>query len=162
VLDKMNHLPGILRGAVRYNVATVLTLAGYRPKPFTVTVDDGEARSGRAMLLVIGNGRYFGGGMHVAPEARIDDGELDLIALQARPMPQLLANFPKLYAGTHLSLPMVEHGRARRIVIDGDVRQLLEIDGEQPGTTPAAFEILPGALNVLVPALDRAGQPEAL
>jgi YegS/Rv2252/BmrU family lipid kinase len=151
VMDRMTRLPGFLAGAVRYNVASVLTMATYDPPVSRITVDGGDPREERVLLLVVGNGRYFGGGMHVAPEARIDDGELDLIAVQRRALPELLLNFPRIYAGTHMHLPMVETGRGKRLEVTATRPLLLEIDGEQPGTTPATFEVLPAALRVVAP-----------
>lgn len=150
VMQCMDGLPGFLKGAVRYNVASVMTMATYRPPIIQITLDEDEPEDARVLLLVIGNGQFFGGGMHVAPEAKLDDGELDMVAVQARPLPELLLNFPKLYAGTHLNLSMVDHGRGRRVKVDGPPL-LVEVDGEQPGRTPAAFEVRAGVLNVIAP-----------
>jgi diacylglycerol kinase family enzyme len=123
----------------------------YKPPLARVAVNGDEAREARALLMVIGNGQYFGGGMQVAPEARLDDGALDLVALIMQPLPVLLANFHRLYAGSHLHLPWVETGRGERVHLEADQPLLLEIDGEQPGTTPATFEVLPAALRVISP-----------
>lgn len=151
VMQRMTELPPFLKGSLRYNLASVLTMATYNPPPVVIAFDDQPGEEAHVLLMVVGNGRYFGGGMHVAPEALIDDGELDLVAIQSRPLPELLLNFPRIYAGTHLGLPMVDHGRGKRVAITGATPLLLEIDGEQPGRTPATFEVVPAALRVLTP-----------
>ncbi|MDB5099171.1 MAG: uncharacterized protein JWM80_3592 [Cyanobacteria bacterium RYN_339] len=151
VIERMGRLPAFLTGAVRYNVASLVTMATYDPPVSRISVDGDEAREAKVLLLVIANGRCFGGGMHVAPEARIDDGALDFVAVQQRSLPELVLAFPRLYAGTHMHLPMVESGRGQRIHVDAARPLLLEIDGEQPGTTPATFEVLPAAIRVVAP-----------
>jgi YegS/Rv2252/BmrU family lipid kinase len=152
VIDRMARLPAFLGGPVRYNLASVLSLFGYQPPVVRVRVDGNEPREEQAVvLLAIGNGCCFGGGMKVCPEARLDDGELDLVAIRRRSLPEMLLNFPRLYAGTHLEHPMCEAGRGRKVELHATTPMLLEIDGEQPGTTPATFEVVPAALKIVAP-----------
>jgi YegS/Rv2252/BmrU family lipid kinase len=150
VIAKMRDLPGFLGGSAAYLVATVQTLIGYKAFPLQLTVDGVERPEEKAMMVVIGNGRYFGGGMKVLPQASADDGLLDVLILKEQSVPELLMNFPKLYAGTHMSLPFVESVRARKISIAGTQPLLLEVDGEQPGVTPSTFEVVPQGLKVLM------------
>ena len=103
------------------------------------------------MLAAIGNGRFFGGGMKICPEARLDDGVLDLVAVGDLTRAQVVANIGKLFGGTHLDMEQVTYARITRLVaepVDTGADIPVELDGETPGHLPATFEILPGALRI--------------
>jgi len=105
--------------------------------------------------LCVANARYFGGGMKIAPEALLDDGLLDVVAVGDLDTLKILTNVYRLYLGTHLGMREVGHARARRIEVAADKpgeHVLIEIDGELSGALPATFEILPRALRLRVPA----------
>jgi len=152
VIQTMARLPAFLPGPVRYNLASIIAMASYAPPAITLAFDGAEAEDARLLLLVLANGRWIGGGMRIAPDAEIDDGLLDMVGLKPASLPRLLAKFPQVYAGTHFEIPEFEHGRGSRLVVGGDTPMPLEIDGEQPGNTPATFQSIPQALKVLVPA----------
>ncbi|HEX8458830.1 MAG TPA: diacylglycerol kinase family protein [Pyrinomonadaceae bacterium] len=104
--------------------------------------------------LCIANGRYFGGGMKIAPEAKLDDALFDVVAVGDLDTLKMLTNVYRLYLGTHLGMREVAHTHARRLRVsaDGEDEQvLLEIDGELAGTLPATFELLPRRLRLRVP-----------
>lgn len=127
---------------------------------------DGEPRfEGRAASIVVANGPFFAGGMRMAPDARMDDGLLDVIALGDVTRRDLLLNLRRLYAGRHLSHPRVSHFVGSEIEIegqDGEEEQAgqlaggpgpripLEMDGEHPGAAPFRARVVPLALEVLV------------
>jgi diacylglycerol kinase family enzyme len=102
----------------------------------------------------VANARYFGGGMKIAPEAKLDDGLFDIVMIGEISSTKILANSYKLYAGTHLDVAEVHYTRARRVTINSLKNEIVpfEIDGELPGRLPATFEIVPNALNIRVPA----------
>ena len=100
------------------------------------------------------NGDYAAGGMWVTPEASPDDGELDVLLIGDVTKVDFVRTFPKIYRGKHLSHPKIEVLRGRAVDISAEVPLPIVLDGEQPGTTPARFEILPGALRVRAPAAD--------
>ncbi|HEY9720964.1 MAG TPA: diacylglycerol kinase family protein [Oscillatoriaceae cyanobacterium] len=149
VLVKMRTLPSFVGGSAAYMLGSVSTLFEFKPFALTLELEDGTRREEQALFVVAGNGRYFGAGMQALPEARMDDGLLDVVLLRPMPLWELLLNFPRIYAGSHLALPAVAHWRTRRLSVTTATPQPLEIDGEQPGVTPASFEILPGALRVI-------------
>jgi YegS/Rv2252/BmrU family lipid kinase len=133
---------------LRYVGAMVAKLATERPVRFTVTVD-GHAEELAAWLVVVCNGRSYGGGMRVAPEARFDDGLLDVVVIGDLTKPDFLATFPKVYRGRHLEHRLVTVHHARRVELAADRPRTVYADGEHAGELPMAFEVEPGALAVL-------------
>jgi diacylglycerol kinase (ATP) len=106
----------------------------------------------------VANARYFGGGMKIAPDARLNDGAFDCVVIGDLSALDILSNGYKLYTGTHLSLDEVYHAPARNVHVEpakAGEHVALEVDGELPGHLPATFEILPKALRVRCPASDR-------
>lgn len=149
VLDRMRELPAFVTGSAAYAVATLMALGKFRPFECELTLDDGPPEAHRALVVIMGNGRYFGGGMQVLPGARLDDGVLDVLVIEDRSLWELLWTFPRLYDGSHLNSPAVKSMRARRMHLSSPEPLLLEVDGEQPGVTPATFEVVPASLRVI-------------
>jgi diacylglycerol kinase (ATP) len=90
--------------------------------------------------------------MRMCPEAKPDDGLFDVLLIGDITKADLVRTLPKIYRGTHLPHPKAEPFRARRVAVDAATPLPIELDGEQPGTTPATFEVVPGALRLRVPA----------
>ena len=112
---------------------------------------DGESRVGRMHDVVVANGTTFGGGMRICPEARPDDGLFDVLTIGDLTKRDLLLTLPKTYRGAHLPHPKAELLRGAAVTVDADGALPVELDGEQPGTTPVRFEVVPGALRVRAP-----------
>ncbi|MFP5500888.1 MAG: diacylglycerol/lipid kinase family protein [Candidatus Sericytochromatia bacterium] len=148
-LEAMAHLPTFLAGTAAYVVGSIQTILTFRGFDAAVRVDGESLAIDRAVMIVVGNGRYFGSGMKALPDAAIDDGLFDVLVIKERPLLELLINFPRLYAGTVNDHPMAVTARARRVAITGERALPVEVDGEQPGTTPMVLEMVPGALSVL-------------
>ena len=130
-------------------IGTLSGLARFRPPRVRLRIDGAEVAAGEIALVAAANGRYFGGGMHVAPQARLDDGLLDVVIVPALPKPVLLTRLPRLYTGTHLDVPGVSLRRGRRLELEPDGPPALgEIDGESIARLPMTIEVLPGALQV--------------
>ncbi|HET8538700.1 MAG TPA: lipid kinase [Anaeromyxobacter sp.] len=153
--------PGLKRraGALAYPVAAA---GAARAGPFEARLEaDGAVLEGWAVELVVGNGRYRGGGRLVAPRARPDDGRLDVYLVtagegRAPPGPvrrwAVLARYAaRLLRGRHLEDPRVHHARAARVTVATRPRLELNLDGELAGWTPAEIRVAPGALRVLAP-----------
>ncbi|MEO7068991.1 MAG: sphingosine kinase, partial [Nostocoides sp.] len=102
----------------------------------------------KAMLVAVGNGPAYGGGMRVTPDARFDDGLLDVLILHEIGMVEFLRVFPKVFSGTHVSHPSVEviRGRSVRLEAEGIVAYA---DGERFAPLPLTCEVVPGAATVL-------------
>ena len=109
------------------------------------------ARRLRIANLCVANARYFGGGMKIAPDAKLNDGQFDVVAIGDLSAFEIFTNAHRLYLGAHLGMERVGHTRASRFSvrpIDEQLRVPLEIDGELVGHLPAGFEILPRALKI--------------
>jgi diacylglycerol kinase (ATP) len=89
--------------------------------------------------------------MWLAPDAQPDDGLFDVLLIGDVTKRDFVTTAPKLYRGTHLSHPKIEVVRAKVVTVDGAERLPIELDGEQLGTTPIRFEVVPGALRLRVP-----------
>lgn len=134
------------RGSARYTIATVAELPRLRPVPLVLELDD-RTLEVETTLLAIANTSCFGGGMRICPDARADDGLLDVAVIGAVGRATLLRVFPRVFRGTHVDHPRVTMHRARRVVLrdtDADVWG----DGERVGATPRAFEAVPSSLFV--------------
>jgi YegS/Rv2252/BmrU family lipid kinase len=133
-----------------YMWATAAVFLRWSSVPMRIELD-GETREGRMFELVISNGMYAAGGMKIAPEARPDDGQFDVVLIGDVSKADFVTTFPKIYRGTHTSHPKVDVVRASKIAVDASQPLPVVLDGEQPGTTPARFEIVPGAIKLRVP-----------
>jgi diacylglycerol kinase (ATP) len=144
---------GRMSGNMVFLFHTVREMLRYRFQDVRVTVDGGEPIEARIALVACANGRYFGGGMKIAPDAETDDGELEVIIVHGRSKLSLLMDLRLVYSGAHKGRPFCTMLRGRRIIVEpiGDPvanGALLDIDGESPGRIPATFQVIPGAITV--------------
>jgi diacylglycerol kinase (ATP) len=135
------------RGRRRYDLATLLELRTFRPQPIHLTLD-GERLDRTVMLVALGNGPSYGGGMRMCPGARLDDGLLDVVVVNTLARRRLVALFPKLFKGAHVTDRAVEVFRAAEVVLDGPPLAVYA-DGEAFGTLPLTCRVVPGAMQVL-------------
>jgi diacylglycerol kinase (ATP) len=150
IAQRANETTKSLGGKVSYAWATLAVFARWQNGEVRVAVD-GESRSGRMQDVIVANGRYLGGGMKICPEAEPDDGLFDVLLIGDVTRTELLQTMPKLYRGTHLPHKKGELLRGTIVTVEADEPLPIELDGEQPGTTPARFELVPRALRVRVP-----------
>jgi diacylglycerol kinase (ATP) len=137
------------RGQMRYNLATVAELRVFEPLPYTLEMD-GEVRRLDAMLVAVGNGPSFGGGLRITHGAEIDDGLLDVVIIKPMSKVELVKTYPKLYTGGHVHHPQYEHHRVRAVTVAAP-GVVAYADGERLGSLPLTVEVAPRALRVLVP-----------
>jgi diacylglycerol kinase (ATP) len=137
------------RGRMRYNLAIVAELGGFRPVPYTIEAD-GLVLETAAMLVAVGNGQSYGGGMKVTPGARLDDGLLDVTVLGALGRVTFVRLFPRVYRGTHVEHPSVQVLRARTVRVQA-AGTVAYADGERLGPLPVEATCVPDALAVLAP-----------
>lgn len=151
IAQRANDTSKALGGKASYLWATLAVFARWSATEVRLTVD-GEHREGAMFDVVVANGRFFGGGMKICPEAEPDDGLFDVLTIGDVTKRDLVSTMPRIYRGTHLPHPRAELLRGRTVVVESDEPLPIELDGEQPGTTPAAFEVLPSAVRLRVPA----------
>lgn len=137
-------------GKLSFALATLKAGARYKNATVRLTLDGGTPKEGKIYNVAVANGRYFGGGMKVAPDAALDDGWFDVVTLGDFGFGDLLLRGLDIYSGKHLTNPKVTVARARRVEAEplGGAEVLLDVDGEAPGRLPASFELLAGALRV--------------
>jgi YegS/Rv2252/BmrU family lipid kinase len=140
-----------LGGRVSFFWATTSVFMRWTPSQMTVRVD-GEVRSGRMLEVLATIGRYAAGGMKVTPEAEPDDGLLDVLIIGDVNKADFVRTVPKMYRGTHVKHKKVETMRGHTVAIDSEEHLPVTLDGEQPGTTPIVFRVVPQALKLRVPA----------
>jgi diacylglycerol kinase (ATP) len=135
------------RGQMRYNLATLAELRVFEPLPYTLQID-GRELTLDAMLVAVGNGPSFGGGLRITEGAILDDGMLDVVIIKPMSKAGLIRTYPKLFKGTHVTHPQYEHHLARSVTVaaPGIVSYA---DGERFGPLPLTVECAPGALTVL-------------
>jgi diacylglycerol kinase (ATP) len=137
-----------VKGRARYVGALLAELVVGRPAGFRLTLD-GEVHELRAWFITVANCQSYGGGMRIAPDARLDDGLLDVVVVGDIGKPAFLATFPKVFSGRHLEHPAVTLHRARRVELHGDRPLAVYADGEPCGSLPATFTVRPAAITVL-------------
>jgi diacylglycerol kinase (ATP) len=155
VAQRVTRATKALGATGSFLLGTLRALASHRPHAARVCVDGALVHEGPLVLATASNGRYFGGGMHAAPNASPTDGVFHTVIIPGMAKAELLARLPSLYAGTHLAAPGVRELRGRVVEVEplaGAEPQRFECDGEALGTAPLRAEIVPRALRVIAPA----------
>ncbi len=143
-----------VRGRANFAVSTLQEIMRLDPVMIRVRIDGGEEKTLQTINFCVANSRYFGGGMLIAPDAKLNDGLFDIVNIGDIGTAKIIINAHTLYRGTHHKLKEVNGSLARKIevsAIDPSQEIRLETDGELPGKLPATYEIVPGALRVRVP-----------
>jgi YegS/Rv2252/BmrU family lipid kinase len=144
----------VFRGRASFALSTLQEVLDLGYTTVRVKLDDREEKLLNTINFCVANSRFFGGGMMIAPDAKINDGFLDVVNIGDIRTAKILLNAYKLYNGSHLDLTEVKHKHARRVeVAPANETQtiFIETDGELPGRLPAIFEVVPNALQVRVP-----------
>jgi YegS/Rv2252/BmrU family lipid kinase len=141
-------------GVIAFGLATVRAGLHYAPDAMELRVDLAAAQRGPTAAVAIANGGWFGGGMHVAPTARLDDGLLEVVRFGNLARRDFVISLPRLYRGTHYSHRQVTHSRGAEVQAaslgTGGAREIeIEADGELVGALPARFGVFPAALSLL-------------
>jgi diacylglycerol kinase (ATP) len=152
IAARANRTSKALGGKVSFFWATLAVFSRWKPAEMTIEID-GDVRQVLLLEALAMNGDYTAGGMWVAPEATPDDGLFDVVLIGAFSKPEFVTTFPKIYRGRHVSHAKVEILRARELRVDAPAPLPIVLDGEQPGTTPVRFELVPAGLRIRVPRL---------
>jgi diacylglycerol kinase (ATP) len=160
-VNRSAHKAGGARGSAMFLGTALTTLLSFTSRNARIEVD-GTLVERDVRSVVIANGRYFGGGMHVAPNAVLDDGQFDVVIIGETGRTRALTGIASLYRGRHLNRREVEVFRARTVRVSCDgAPMLFDTDGEQVGTTPATLTCLPDAITLCVPE-SRGGRSPAI
>ena len=161
VAARVNRRTRMTGGLLAYLSAVAGELVRHRPTQVRITVDD-ERWEGPALLVAAANGRSYGAGMMIAPEARVDDGLMDVVLVRHMGRARFVASFPHVMRGTHLALPEVTAWRARELTVETLEPSPLLVDGDLQGETPTTIRVAPGRALMWMPgASGPAGEADA-
>lgn len=150
--EVVNRSSKALGAKVSFLVGAVRAFAAYTPQRVRITVG-GKTGEKDILLVAVANGQYFGGGMRIAPAAVLDDETFDVVTVAGISTLRWVTTSPKVYSGAHIGQEGVSVTRSDTLFaepVDPEVRVLIDLDGEQPGTLPATFEMKKAALRLLV------------
>ncbi|HTT94940.1 MAG TPA: diacylglycerol kinase family protein [Solirubrobacterales bacterium] len=139
-----------LGGNLVYAYAALRALVGWKPARFTIAIGARRTRV-EGFSVIVANNKAYGGGMYVAPDARLDDGEFDVLTIARVGKLRFLGNLPKVFKGTHVHSEEVQVIRASRLGISASRPFAVYADGEHLTDLPADLRVIPSALRVLVP-----------
>jgi len=149
--NRLANETSFMRGNLVYAYAALRTLLSWKPGRFTVRVDDERVRF-TGYSVSVANSRAFGGGMYIAPNAELDDGEFDIVTVGEVGKLRFVGNLPKVFKGTHVEEDEVRVFRAPHLELSASRPFPVYADGEHITELPASLRILPRALGVLAPA----------
>jgi YegS/Rv2252/BmrU family lipid kinase len=150
--ERVNRTTKMFGGFISFIWATLISLLLYDKKRIRVKVDDEFDETVVTWNVAIANGQYHGGGMWIAPDAKVDDGLFHVTVIGDLSLPEVFWHLPKLYNGKLFELEKVRSLVGKRVEAYSEQQVLLDVDGEQPGQLPVTIELLPGALRLLAPA----------
>jgi len=145
---EINKSSKALGGKLSFMLASAKGLWKYRDHDVKISVEGGESWSAPITTLAFGNGQFFGGGMRVTPQATLDDGIMHVTQWSGYGLADFIFKSKGVYSGSHVEWPGTKCFTAKRATVEGPAECLLDIDGEQPGTLPATFELIPGAIGL--------------
>jgi YegS/Rv2252/BmrU family lipid kinase len=149
-----NEAPPWLGGLV-YAYGAIRALISWRPARFEIQIEpSGERLSYIGYSIAAANSKAYGGGMMLAPEAMLDDGQLEIIAVEKVSKARFLANLPKVFRGTHVQEPSVRVLRASEVSISADRPFTMYADGDPSGELPVRVRAIAGAITMIVPQED--------
>jgi len=148
--EKVNTTSKALGGKASFFIGSFRALMAYRNVRIRLTLDDGEVLERGTVTTALANGRFFGGGMMIAPDADPADGLLDVVIIGDLSKVAMTRLSGRIYKGEHVAHPAVEVHRARRVRVESEDEALLDVDGEPLGRCPIDVKVLPGALKIWI------------
>lgn len=139
-----------LKGTLAYLYGVLKTLLTYRSPKMSIKIDE-QVFQGHYFLVAIANGKYYGGGMMIAPDANITDGLFDVVVIKDLPKLEVLKVFPRVFAGKHIPHAKVEVYRGKNIYLESADRVIIQADGELKGILPMGFSVEQETLSILMP-----------
>ena len=149
IAARANRLPAWLRARGGYAICAPREFVRFAPLPLRVSVNGGSGQTKPTILAAVANAPVFGGGMKIAPRAKLDDGKLDLCLVRAMNVLKLFCLFPTVYFGRHLSFEEVEYAQTDGVRIETEYPFAVYADGEYVCNTPVSFSVARAALQVI-------------
>ena len=149
VVERLQHKKSRLGPTYAYAAAIFQTLASYQNPTIELQLDGQAAQTITLNSVIAANGQFFGAGLRIAPAARIDDGQFDIVLLKDLGLLDVALNLARARKGNHLGHPQVELLRASRLQASSSADVAVDIDGEFAGFLPIEITMLPGAIRIL-------------
>jgi YegS/Rv2252/BmrU family lipid kinase len=150
VVNRVNHTSKACGPFLSFIWATLVGIFVYDRKHVRFHVDDGDPQDVTILNIAVANGQYHGGGMQVAPDARVDDGLFHITVIGDLSLPEIFWHLPKLYNGKIKTIKKVFTLTGRKLIAASEQKVLLDVDGEQPGCLPVEVEIVPAAIRMIM------------
>lgn len=141
-----------IKSDAAYIISIFKTLFGYKSRKFRVSLDGKETCHNKILLLAVANGRFYGGGIPIAPKAKVDDAKADICLVKDLKLRKIFSIIPKLFKARHDEAEEVEFYRASQIKIESAEKFRVNIDGEIAEADKINIEVMPQAIQVIVPA----------
>lgn len=148
ILQNLVKIKKIFKGSFSYTVSTFYTLSSYKNKHVKITIDNKKFERD-IMLVSICNGKYFGGGMKISPDSKVNDGEFELFIVNKMSKLKFMIVFWKVFKGTHLSVNEVEIFKGKSFTIESDVDIPVNVDGNLYGNTPLKVSVASKKINII-------------
>jgi len=148
VAAEANRIGMIVNGTVTYFASVFTTLRQYSCQDVTISID-GKSWDQRILLLAVGNGKYYGGGMQITPDAVVDDGLLDIVIAGDMTRMETILVLPKVYSGAHIHHPKASTYRGKEVTVTSKNSLNVHAEGEIISKTPVTFKVLAGALRLV-------------
>lgn len=148
--ERVNRTTKAFGGFISFIWATLISILIYDKKTIRLKMDNGPEQIVSSWNVVVANGQYQGGGMWVAPDARVDDGLFHVTVIGDLSLPEVFWHLPKLYNGKLLRVGKVYAFEAKKVEADSGQRVLVDVDGEPLGVLPVVIEIVPGTLPLIM------------
>ena len=149
-VNYLQEKPGYLGGFYKYLRGALRTILTKRNKKMKLVVDKNKRLHKKLDSVIVANGRFFAGGMKIAPEASPVDDKLNIIVLNDFSRTELMFNLGKVYTGTHLNHPKVDKILGKEVTIKSEAKTYIDLDGEAIGKLPAKIKLLAQKLPVMV------------
>jgi YegS/Rv2252/BmrU family lipid kinase len=135
-------------GRLSFGLRTIQSIISYTDQPLSIIIDDKKMPGEKFFGVIVANGAFMGGGMHLAPNAKVNDGVFNVLLIHETKLLQRFLNFSKIYSGQHIYTKHFSYIKAKSIHVESSIKTLVEADGELLGTTPCSTKIIPNALRV--------------
>ncbi|MDF2548628.1 MAG: hypothetical protein K0R93_3526 [Anaerosolibacter sp.] len=149
IVKETENIKRYIKGPSAYIAGVLKTLLSFRDKEVIIEVDGIQTKK-QIMLVAVANGKYYGGGMKIAPKADIQDGYFDICIINKISKGKVLRLFPTIFSGEHIKVNEVEMIRGKKIKIIGLEKLILNVDGDIVGEAPVTMDIYSGGIKVFV------------